>query len=547
MKSIVIKGSFFLLTLCLFLINLEAQDFSRQDTLRGSITPERAWWDLTYYHLDIAVNPTDSTITGKNTIQYKVLENDSILQVDLQPPLRLTKAIQNDTLLEFENEGNVYWIKLYEDQHVDQLKELIVHYEGRPQVAFRPPWDAAITWSFDSQGKPFIGSSCQIDGASAWWPCKDHMYDEPDSMRISVNVPKGLQNISNGRLESIDTLTNGTTTSTWFVSNPINNYGVSINIADYAYFSELYQGEKGPLDCEYYVLHENLEKAKSHFAEVSKTLEAFEHWFGHYPFYEDGFKLIETPYLGMEHQSAIAYGNGYQMGYRGWDRTGSGLGLEFDYIIVHEIAHEWFANNITYQDAADMWIHEGFACYAEALFLEYHLGKEAYTRYINGLKPRIRNSRPMIGPYDVNQPGGDVYNKGAVLLHMVRQLIDDDQKWRKILRGLNQDLALKTVSTDDIEKYIDQGTDKDLKIVFDQYLRSTDIPSLEYGFSEEGFVYRWNNCLPNFNMPVRVSINNGERWLTPATEWQLLDDITVLFNFDVDPNFYVTSSETQVN
>ena len=260
---------------------------------------------------------------------------------------------------------------------------------------------------------PFIASTCQGDGASLWWPCKDHMYDEPDSMLISVNVPDNLMDVSNGRLRSVVRHENKTATYNWFVANPINNYGVNINIGDYVHFSEIFNGEKGALDCDYYVLRENLEKAKEQFKQAPMMLAAFEHWFGPYPFYEDGYKLVEAPYLGMEHQSSVTYGNGFENGYRGTDLSSTGWGLKFDFIIIHESGHEWFANSITYEDIADMWVHESFTNYSENLYVEYYYGKKAGADYVLGSRKNIRNDRPVTGTYNVNSRGsGDMYVQG---------------------------------------------------------------------------------------------------------------------------------------
>ncbi|HQG37024.1 MAG TPA: M1 family aminopeptidase, partial [Bacteroidales bacterium] len=349
--------------------------FTRQDTLRGSITPERSWWDLTYYHLDIIVNPSDSTIYGTNTVYYRVLESKNIMQIDLQPPLVMISAMQNGEKLKIIHEGNAHFIHLNDNQIPGSVAYIIIEYGGRPRIAPNPPWQGGITWKRDKNNLPFIASSCQGDGASLWWPCKDHMYDEPDSMLISVTVPDNLIDVSNGRLRSVvPNKKNKTKTWNWFVSSPINNYGVNINIGDYVHFSEKYNGEKGILDCDYWVLSYNLNKAKVHFRQVPMMLKAFEYWFGPYPFYEDGYKLVEAPYLGMEHQSSVTYGNGYQNGYLGRDMSGTGWGDSWDFIIVHESSHEWFANNITYRDIADMWVHESFGNYSESLFVEYYNG-----------------------------------------------------------------------------------------------------------------------------------------------------------------------------
>jgi aminopeptidase N len=330
--------------------------FTRQDSLRGSITPEREWWDLNYYHLTVDVDPTKKSIIGSNEIRYQVLNTGTRLQLDLQEPLVLETATQEGEALTFERDGNAYFISLTKDQKPGAYETLIVTYSGIPRVAKRAPWDGGFSWNEDANGNAFVATSCQGLGASAWWPVKDHMYDEPDSMAISITVPKPLIDVSNGQLRSV--VDNGSTrTFNWFVSNPINNYGVNINLGNYTHFGETFEGENGPLQLDYYVLPEDLEKAKSQFQQTKPMLEAFEHWFGPYPFYEDGFKLVQVPYLGMEHQSSVTYGNRFENGYLGRDLSGTGWGLKFDFIIIHESGHEWFANNITYKDAADMWIH----------------------------------------------------------------------------------------------------------------------------------------------------------------------------------------------
>ncbi|MEM1123701.1 MAG: M1 family metallopeptidase, partial [Bacteroidota bacterium] len=416
----------YLILLCCLPNLLVAQEksFTRQDTLRGSITPERAWWDLTYYHLDIKVDPEKRTISGKNTIQYKVLRAGNSMQIDLQEPMKITKVLQGKNALNFSREGNAFFVETSANPSMGSVNEIEVYYEGTPTVADNPPWDGGLTWTKDLNDNYFIATSCQGDGASMWWPCKDHMYDEVDSMLISVNVPNNLTNISNGQLRSILKKKDGTHTFHWFVHNPINNYGVNINVGDYVHFGEKYAGEKGELACDYYVLRDNINAAKKQFQQVPMMLQAFEHWFGPYPFYEDGFKLVEVPYLGMEHQSSVTYGNGYQNGYRGYDLSRTGWGMKFDFIIIHESGHEWFANNITYKDIADMWVHEGFTAYSENLYLDYHFGKKAAADYVIGTRLNITNDRPIIGKYNVNYAGsGDMYYKGATMLHTIRTIL----------------------------------------------------------------------------------------------------------------------------
>ncbi len=534
-------------TIYLFLIVLAfnsalAQKFTRQDSLRGSITKERSWWDLKKYHLDIKVNPADSTISGSNTIDYRVVEKYNVMQIDLQEPMQISKIVQDGLNIKYQREGNVYHVFLATNQNIGENKQLVVFYGGKPKIAVNPPWDGGISWKKDENGKPFIASSCQGLGASVWWPNKDHMYDEAESMTISVNVPKGLMNISNGRLISTKPLKDNTTTYTWQVTNPINNYGVNINIGDYVPFSEKYKGEKGELDCQYYVLRNNLAKAKKQFQDVPKMLKAFEHWFGPYPFYEDSYKLVEVPYLGMEHQSSVTYGNGFANGYRGRDLSGTGWGLKFDFIIIHESGHEWFANNITYKDIADMWIHESFTNYSESLFVEYYYGKEAGAAYVRGTRKNIQNDRPIIGQYDVNNEGsGDMYYKGGNMLHTIRQIINNDEKWRQILRGLNSTFYHQTVTTKQIENYISEQAGVDLSSVFNQYLRDTRVPTLEYYFKEKQLVYRWINCVEGFTMPVQIVINGELEKIQPTNDWKALTVTTANPIVTVDSNYYVAA------
>ena len=523
----------------------EKNNFTRQDTLRGMITPERSWWDLNYYHLDIKVDPDKRTIKGSNTVGYTVLKSNKLMQIDLQEPMKITSVKQNNKSLDFSREGNAYFIELNKKQKPGKVNYITIEYEGNPKVAVRAPWDGGLSWEKDENGIDFIATSCQGLGASVWWPNKDHMYDEVDSMLMSVNVPKHLVNVSNGRLRNVIEKNDDTKTYQWFVSNPINNYGVNINIGDYVNFSEKYNGEKGILDIDYYVLRDNLEKAKEQFKQVPMMLDAFEYWFGPYPFYEDSFKLVEVPYLGMEHQSSITYGNKYMQGYLGRDLSRTGWGLKFDYIIIHESGHEWFANNITYKDIADMWIHEGFTCYSENLYVDYHFGKDASAEYVIGSRRGIRNRAPIIGPYDVNQEGsGDMYSKGANLLHTIRQIAKDDKKWRKILRGLNKEFYHQTVTSRQVENYISKNIGFDLTFVFNQYLRDYRIPVLEYSIMNNVLKYRWSNTINGFNMPIEVSIDNNKQWLYPENSWK---ETPIKQEFiEIDKDYYVFNRDIRI-
>ncbi|MBC2845833.1 M1 family aminopeptidase [Winogradskyella flava] len=519
--------------------------FTKQDTLRGSITPEREWWDLSYYNLNIKVQPDKKYISGYNIIRYKVLKSHNVIQIDLQEPLEIAAFTQDNEQLDYTKIGPVYFVILKKKQVPGAYNELYVQYSGSPKEAVRAPWDGGFSWKKDKNGKHFIATSCQGLGASVWWPNKDHMYDEVDSMRIAIDVPKDLIAVANGRLrDTYDYEYGDYRLYEWYVDNPINNYGVNVNIGDYVNFSEVYEGEKGQLDMDYWVLKDNLDKAKKHFKDAPKMMKAFEHWFGPYPFYEDSFKLVEVPYLGMEHQSSVTYGNQYKKGYLGSDLSRTGWGLKFDFIIIHEAGHEWFANNITYKDAADMWIHEGFTAYSENLFLDYYYGKEAASDYVIGTRANIQNDKPIIGQYDVNNEGsGDMYYKGANMLHTLRQLVENDDLWKQILRGLNSEFYHQTVTTKQIEDYISTITKKDLSAFFNQYLRDTRIPTLEYSHQKRTLKYRWINIVKNFDMPIKIKIGDDEKWIFPKSEWQTIETSSSKKPITIDRNFYVRSKE----
>ncbi|GAB3887158.1 M1 family metallopeptidase [Spirosoma agri] len=533
----------FLLIALPLLASAQQYEFTHDDTLRGSVTPERAWWDLAFYHLKVRVQPTDSTLSGSTHIRYRVLKPGQTMQVDLQRPLRVVKVEQDGASLKFRQDGNAYFVALTKRQQPGQTESITVHYAGKPRVAKRPPWDGGMVWSRDKSGNWFIATACQGLGASAWWPCKDHMYDEPDSMAISVTVPEGLTDVSNGRLRSVTTNSDHTSTFNWYVTNPINNYGVNLNIGKYEHWGEKYAGEKGPLSVDFYALRDDIDSARTQFKQVDQMLKAFEYWFGPYPFYEDGYKLVETPYLGMEHQSSVTYGNKFRNGYLGRDLSKTGWGLLWDFIIVHESGHEWFANNITYKDVADMWIHESFTNYSENLFTEYYYGKAAGAQYVIGCRNNIRNDKPIIGIYNVNHSGsGDMYYKGGNMIHTIRQLVNDDEKWRQILRGMNKTFYHQTVTTKQIEDYLSQQTGRNLKPVFDQYLRDTRIPVLEYRPVAGGLQYRWTNCVDGFDMPVLVCLDESGPYkqLLPTSQWKTVTakGATTL---TPDANYYVIS------
>ena len=520
--------------------------FTHQDTLRGSITKERAWWDLQHYNLFTRINPNTKSIKGTNTITYKTLTQYQTMQIDLQSPMQITAIMQNNDSLNYTKDGNAYFIHLKREQQKDSIYKITIVFEGSPKISKNPPWDDGFTWAKDSNGNDFIATSCQGGGASIWWPCKDHMYDEPDNgITMHITVPEKLVGVGNGRLLNTVKNADSTKTFTWNVINPINNYGVNINVGDYVHFHENFDGEKGKLDCDYYVLSYNLEKAKKQFLQAPKMLKAFEYWFGPYPFYEDSYKLVEVPYLGMEHQSSVTYGNGYKNGYRGYDLSSTGWGLKFDFIIIHESGHEWFANNITYKDIADMWIHEGFTAYSENIYLDYYYGKKASSEYVIGTRKAIKNDKPIIGPYNVNKEGsGDMYYKGANMLHTLRQIVNDDKKWRQILRGLNTTFYHKTVTTKQIENYLSKKIGINLNPFFNEYLRTTKIPEFTYVIDGKQLKYKWSNTVDDFYMPLKVSINDEVVWLYPTTNWQKMN-IKKNSTFTIDKNFYISSKKVK--
>ena len=519
----------------------EAPRFTRADTLRGSITPERSWWDVIYYDLNVRISPSDSAIAGWNGITYRVVEAPREMQIDLMEPLVVDSVVQSGRRVPHRRQGNLFYVTPSGPGGVGEIGTVTVYYHGKPIVAANAPWDGGFDWSEDRNGKPWVATAVQGLGASAWWPNKDTQAEEPDSQRIAITVPEPMVNVSNGRLRGTTPNGDGTVTYEWFVSNPINNYNVAVNAGDYAHFSDVYEGEGGELTLDFWPLSYNLEAARRQFQQTKPMLACFEHWFGPYPWYEDGFKLVETPHLGMEHQSAVAYGNQYVNGYLGKDLSLTGHGLDWDYIIVHESGHEWFGNNITTRDIADMWVHEGFTNYSEGLFTECRFGKEAGAEYIIGSRQNIQNQAPIVGIYGVNHEGsGDMYYKSGSMLHMIRQIIDDDELWRSILRGLNEEFRHQTVTGAQVQDYVSRRAARDLSRVFTQYLTTTDIPVLEYQLADGALRYRWANVVPGFDMPVRVSTGGPEIWLYPTEDWREAS-VGGASTLRVDEDFYVES------
>ncbi|WP_312334102.1 M1 family metallopeptidase [Sphingobacterium sp.] len=524
----------------------EKNEFTRADSLRGYLSPLRTCYDIQYYHLDVKVDIDNKFISGSNLFRFKATTDFNRLQFDLFANLKVDKVVYKGKELSFTREHNAVFVEFPSAVKKGTQEEFTVYYEGHPTEAVKAPWDGGFDWKKDSNGKPWVATACQGMGASVWWPNKDHQSDEVDSMLISIAVPKEVMNVSNGRLVKVEKIKDGYTKYHWKVANPINNYNVAINIGDYVHFKEKYKGEKGPLNVDYYILRENdTAEKKVHLQKnANQTLEAFEHWFGPYPFYEDGYKLVETYHTGMEHQSAIAYGNHYQNGYRGGDASGTGWGHKWDFIVVHESGHEWFGNNITSADLADMWIHESFTNYSEGLFIDYFYGKEASQAYAHGIRSGIQNDSPIQGPYHVNKEGsGDMYPKGGVMLNMIRTMIDNDEKWRNILRGLNSRFYHQQVDYNDIVNYVSQQSGLDLLKVFEQYVQHTAIPTLEIKQDPSGRILgRWISEVKGFHMPIHIGIKGQKRELIQLDQHFRPIKIAGLTkdNIDIDTfNYYV--------
>ena len=516
-----------ILIMLTFKINLTAQQvntkkrYTHADTLRGSYGPGRDWWDVIKYDLHVKFSINDSLISGYNDISFKLVKKGKYLQLDLQDPLKIDSIILSSNSFNPQKinessivkDGNAYLVSSNSFPTLltnSSIVHMIVYYHGKPIVAKRPPWDGGIIWKKDKNHHPWVTIACQELGASAWYPCKDHQRDEPESASLWVTCPDTLLTVGNGRLMGSINNKDGSSTFHWDVTSPNNN----------------------------------LEKAKTQFLDAPKMMKAFEYWFGPYPFYKDGYKLVDAPHLGMEHQSATAYGNGYKNGYLGRDLSGSGWGLKWDFIIIHESGHEWFGNNITTKDIADMWVHEGFTNYSETLFTEFYYGKAAATDYITGIRKNISNDKPIIGPYNVNKQGsGDMYNKAANMIHTIRQIINDDELFRKILRGLNSTFYHQTVTSKQVENYISEQSKINFNKVFDQYLRTVQIPVLEYRVEKKKLYYRYTNCMKDFEMPLKT-MEKSSLWIKPTEEWQTANlNPDSNSDFSVDPNFYIKTKK----
>ncbi len=534
-----------LITVCVY-VNIKAQKpvYTHADTLKGTYSKERSWWDLLHYNLHVTFNTEDSSIAGYNTIRYKILKSQKVMQIDLMQPMQIDSIFQDWKKCDWRRDGNAFFVNLESEQTVNLQKGITVYFHGKPRVAKNPPWDGGIIWAKDKNNQPWISIACQGMSAGVWFPNKDHMQDEVDSCSVHFTVPRELVAVSNGNLKMIDLKGQDQITFSWTVLNPINNYNIIPYIGKYANLKDTLNGLGGTLNLNYWVLAENAGKAQNHFLQVKPMLRCFENWFGKYPFYEDGYKLVEAPFLGMEHQSAIAYGNDYQNGYNGKDLSNTGWGLKWDFIIVHESGHEWFGNNISAADVADNWIHESFTAYSENLYVEYLYGKKAGAEYVIGTRKAILNDKPIISDYHVNSGGSlDLYYKGSNMLHTLRQIVDNDSLWKEALRGLNKTFWHKTVTSKQIEQYLISFLKLDIQKMFDQYLRTNQIPVLEYKIKKNKLRFRWTNCVKGFNMPCGITVNNVSVKISPKTKWKKLSytQETIVVN----ENYYVTSKKLE--
>ena len=521
----------------------QSKAFTKEDTLLGSNHAYRSWWDVKFYLLNIKPDYKTKMITGSNTIKFIVLSDSTlpILQIDLQEPMIIDSCFFNGSKISsYVKQKNKWMITLNKFYKGTRL-ELEICFSGKPKEAKNPPWDGGWVWKKDSLGNPWMSVACQGNGPSIWYPCKDLQSDEPDDgCLLNIIVPDTLVGIGNGRLAKREKLNNGFDKYTWLVTDAINNYNIIPYVGKYALVHDSVEGEKGKLMTDYWVLNYHKQKAIAHLKpNVTKTIKCFEHWFGPYPFYEDSYKIVEAPYLGMEHQSNVAYGNYYLNGYAGRDLSNTGWGLKWDFIVVHESGHEWFGNNITASDVADNWIHEGFTSYAEVLFTECEFGKEAGNDYCEGVKKSINNDIPIIGKYGVHEEGsGDMYNKGSQVVHMMRQVINDDERFRMLLRNMNQTFYHKTVSSKELEGFINENTGIDFTLLFDQYLRTIQIPKLEYKIVKNTLSFRYTNCIDNFNMPVKIKTDK-EILIKPRTQWQTINLEHKVKTISLDRNVYV--------
>ena len=507
---------------------------TRADILRGEYGPYRANNDLLFYHLDVRVDPEKKFIGGKNTIRFKMLKDGTRIQLDLHEALHVDRILLGSTALHYQRDSGAVFVDFPETLRAGRVYTIDFYYSGNPVEKGR---FGGITFRKDPSGHPWVNTACEGIGASVWWPNKDQWRDEVENMQISVSIPNGLVDVSNGKFAGKTDLGDGYTRWDWRVHYPINNYDVSLNIGNYQHFAD----RLGNLPLDFYALPEDLDKARKQFGQAKGMLQAFQHYFGEYPFPKDGYKLIEAPYSGMEHQSAVTYGNHFANGYLERDWTGVGISPRFDFIIIHESAHEWFGNSITAADVSDMWIHEGWATYLECLYVEYMYGREDALKYTNGYKSKVRNALPIIAPRGVNRtPPQDMYFKGALFLNTLRSIVNDDRRWWALIRGYYQHFKYRNIMTEEVVRYFNQKTGMNLTPIFDEYLRHAALPTLELKFDDaEGTVsYRWKAEEAGFAMPVRVGTKGQWQIIQPASEWKTMQTPLKKEEFEVATDLY---------
>jgi aminopeptidase N len=537
----------FLLLLCLvcpcatFQAQVNQQP-TRANILRGEYGRYRSNNDLLYYHLDVRVDPDQKFLRGHTLIRFKMLKDDTRIQLDLHEALNIDSiewirgsSVKDETpktLLKFTRDSGAVFVDFPETLKAGRTVTINFYYSGHPLETGR---FGGIAFRKDPYGRTWINTACEGEGASIWWPNKDQWRDEVESMNISVSIPNDLVDVSNGKFMGKTNLGDGYTRWDWQVDYPINNYNVSLNIGHYEHWSD----RLGDLPLDFYVLPENLDKAKKQFAQAKGMLEAFQHYFGEYPFKKDGYKLIEVPYSGMEHQSAVTYGNHFANGYLERDWTGVGISPRFDFIIIHESGHEWFGNSVSAADTSDMWIHEGWTTYLECLYVEYMYGKADGLKYTNGYKSKVRNRQPIIPPRGINaEPPQDMYFKGALFLNTLRSVIDDDKRWFALIHDLYQHFKYQNIMTEDIVEFFNRRTGKNLTPIFNQYLRHTALPILELKFTEGSVSYRWKADETGFAMPICVGTKDNWQVIQPTTQWQTMKTPLKKDDFEVATDLY---------
>jgi aminopeptidase N len=488
---------------------------TRASILRGEYGRHRANNDLLFYHLDVRVDPEKKFLSGRNTIRFKMLQDDTRIQLELYANLTVEKILLGTRELKYERELNTVWVDFPHTLSKGREYAIDFYYSGTPQPSGR---FGGFTFGKDPQGNHWINTACEGQGSSIWWPSKDQWRDEPESMRLSVSIPNDLVDASNGRFLGKTDLGDGYTRWDWQIHYPINSYNVSVNIGKYVHFSD----RLGDLSLDFYVLAPNLEKAKVQFAQAKPMIEGYQKYFGDYPFKKDGYKLIEVPYSGMEHQSAVTYGNRFANGYLERDWTGVGVSPKFDFIIIHESAHEWFGNAVSAADVSDMWIQEGWTTYLEVVYVEHMFGYDDAVKYVNGYRSKVGNKAPIITTRGIHRsPSQDQYFKGALFLHTLRSVVDDDKKWWKLMRDTYQEFKYKNIMTEDMVRFFNKETGRNLTAIFDQYLRHAALPTLELRANSDGTLgYRWQADEKGFDMPIRVGAPGAWEVIRPAAEWK---------------------------